>query len=99
MKTLRVLLRQDDGSYQDNPAIVAFPDVPIDEIARFAAREGIRDEKRISTSSRNGCARLLPRIGDLNMESGIWNFVSRGNLSHSPDLTLAPRRAMMTKAL
>jgi Uma2 family endonuclease len=43
-KTIRVLLLQDDETYLDSPTSAAFPDVPIDEIARFAAREGIRDE-------------------------------------------------------
>jgi Uma2 family endonuclease len=43
-KTLRVLLRQEDRSYDDSPASAAFPDVPMDEIARFATKEGIRDE-------------------------------------------------------
>jgi Uma2 family endonuclease len=43
-RTLRVLLRQDDGSYRENPASAAFPDVPMQEIARFATNEGSRDE-------------------------------------------------------
>jgi Uma2 family endonuclease len=43
-KTLRVLLIQEDGSYYDSPASAVFPDVPMDEIARFATKEGIRDE-------------------------------------------------------
>ena len=42
--TLRVLLRQDDGPYLQSSASAAFPDVPMDAIAQFAAREGIRDE-------------------------------------------------------
>jgi Uma2 family endonuclease len=43
-RTLRVLLRQDDGSYRESPVSAAFPGVPMDEISRFAAAEGIRDE-------------------------------------------------------
>ena len=39
-----MLLRQDDGSYQESTTSAAFPDVPMDEIARFATGEGIRDE-------------------------------------------------------
>lgn len=43
-RKLRVLLRQDDGTYRDSVTSPSFPDVPMDEIARFAAEEGIRDE-------------------------------------------------------
>ncbi|MFI5456365.1 MAG: Uma2 family endonuclease [Isosphaerales bacterium] len=43
-RTLRVLIRQADGSYQENPASAVFADVPMDEIARFATSEASRDE-------------------------------------------------------
>jgi Uma2 family endonuclease len=43
-RSLRVLLRQEDGSYRETPTSAAFPDVPMNEIARFATREGIKDE-------------------------------------------------------
>jgi Uma2 family endonuclease len=43
-RTLRVMLRQVDGSYRQSKKSAAFPDVPMDELARFAIREGKRDE-------------------------------------------------------
>jgi len=43
-RTLRVLLRQEDGSYRESPSSGVFPRVPMDEVARFAAQDGIRDE-------------------------------------------------------
>jgi Uma2 family endonuclease len=43
-RTLRVMLRQDDGSYRQSKQSAAFPDVPLDELARFAIQEGDRDE-------------------------------------------------------
>ena len=46
-KTLRVLLLQKDGKYQENKTSAAFTDVPMDEIARFATREGVRDENAL----------------------------------------------------
>jgi Uma2 family endonuclease len=43
-RALRVLLRQEDGSYQESPSSAAFPGVPMNDVAQFAIREGIRDE-------------------------------------------------------
>jgi len=43
-QTIRVLLRQDDGSYQESNVSAVFPHVPMHDVARFATREGIRDE-------------------------------------------------------
>ncbi len=43
-RVLRVLILRADGSYRESTTSAAFPDVPMDEIARFAAEEGIRDE-------------------------------------------------------
>jgi Uma2 family endonuclease len=64
-RTLIVLLRQQDGSYLQSPNSRAFPGVPMNEIARFAAREGIRDEnayvEQFSAWVRED---LLPRIGE-----------------------------------
>jgi Uma2 family endonuclease len=62
-RTLRVLLRQDDGSYRDSSASAAFPDVPMDEIAHFAAKEGIRDENAyLDQFSAWVRSNLLPRM-------------------------------------
>ena len=62
-RTLRVMLRQDDGSYRQSKQSAAFPDVPLDELARFAIREGSRDENadvdQFRAWVREG---LLPRI-------------------------------------
>jgi Uma2 family endonuclease len=46
-RTLRVMLRQDDGSYRQSPTSAAFPDVPVSQLARFATREGSRDENAV----------------------------------------------------
>jgi len=43
-RTLRVMLRQEDGSYRQSKTSAVFPDVPMDELARFAIGEGSRDE-------------------------------------------------------
>src|SRR5262249_16354594 len=43
-ETLRVMLRQEDGSYRQSEKSAAFPDVPMDELARFATGEVSRDE-------------------------------------------------------
>jgi hypothetical protein len=57
------MLRQDDGSYRQSQRSAAFPDVPMDELARFAIREGSRDENAVVDQF---CAwvreELLPRI-------------------------------------
>jgi hypothetical protein len=46
-RTLRVLLLQPEGSYKESATSAAFPSVPMDEIARFATREGVRDENAL----------------------------------------------------
>jgi Uma2 family endonuclease len=43
-RTLRVLLRQEDGSYRESSSSAAFPGVPMSDVAQFAIRDGIRDE-------------------------------------------------------
>ncbi len=43
-QTLKVLIRQEDGSYRPSDRSAIFPDVPIDEVNRFANREESRDE-------------------------------------------------------
>jgi Uma2 family endonuclease len=43
-RTLKVMLRQDDGSYRQSEYSAAFPEVPMDALARFASRQGSRDE-------------------------------------------------------
>ncbi len=43
-KSLRVLLRQNDGSYQESQTSAVFPEVPMNEVARFAANDQIGDE-------------------------------------------------------
>ncbi len=64
-QTLRVLIRQEDGSYRESPTSAAFPDVAMDEVTRFATMEGIRDEiewaRRFRTWVRED---VLPRIGE-----------------------------------
>jgi len=62
-QALRVLIRQEDGSYRDSPTSAAFPDVPMDEVARFATMEGIRDEIEWARRFRAWVREdLLPRI-------------------------------------
>ena len=46
-RTLRVLILREDGTYQESKTSAAFPEVPMEEIARFAARDGIRDENAL----------------------------------------------------
>jgi len=62
-RILRVMLRQDDGSYRQSKQSAAFPDVPLDELARFAIREGSRDENADVDQFRAWVREeLLPRI-------------------------------------
>jgi Uma2 family endonuclease len=62
-KTLRVLLRQADGSYRDSLTSAAFPDVPMDELARFLTLDGIRDENAyLDEFSAWVREQVLPRI-------------------------------------
>jgi len=62
-RTLVVLLLQNDGMYRQSPTSVVFPDVPMEDVERFATMEGVRDE--------NACVdlfwtwvrdELLPRV-------------------------------------
>jgi Uma2 family endonuclease len=46
-RTLRVLLLQPEGSYKESTTSAAFPSVPMDEIAKFGTREGVRDENAL----------------------------------------------------
>jgi len=46
-QTLRFLLYQEDGTYQESKTSAAFPDVSIDEIARLATQENVRDESAL----------------------------------------------------
>jgi Uma2 family endonuclease len=63
-QTLRVLIRQEDGSYRESPTSAAFPDVAMDEVARFATMEGIRDEIEWARRFRMWVREdVLPRIG------------------------------------
>jgi Uma2 family endonuclease len=43
-QSLRVLIRQEDGSYRENPGSVVLPGVPMDKVARFAASDASKDE-------------------------------------------------------
>jgi Uma2 family endonuclease len=62
-RTLRVMLQQDDGSYRQSQQSAAFPDVPLRELARFAIREGSRDENAIVDEFQTWVREeLLPRI-------------------------------------
>jgi hypothetical protein len=62
-QALRVLLRQEDGSYRESPSSAAFPDVPMGEIARFASMEGSRDENaHVDQFAAWVQKNLLPRI-------------------------------------
>jgi Uma2 family endonuclease len=62
-RTLRVLLRQEDGSYRESPSSGVFPRVPMDEVAQFAAQDGIRDENaHLDQFSAWVREDLLPRI-------------------------------------
>jgi Uma2 family endonuclease len=62
-RTLIVLLRQADGSYRQSANSLAFPEVPMSEIARFAVAEGIRDENAyVDQFSAWVREDLLPRI-------------------------------------
>jgi Uma2 family endonuclease len=62
-RTLRVMLRQDDGSYRQSQRSAAFPDVLVGELTGFAIREGSRDENAILDEFVAWVRReLLPRI-------------------------------------
>jgi hypothetical protein len=41
---LQILIRQPDGHYTKSNNSMAFPSVPMEEVARFASMEEIRDE-------------------------------------------------------
>ncbi len=43
-RTLTVMIRQEDGTYHRTERSAIFFDLPIDELAAFVSREGIRDE-------------------------------------------------------
>ena len=43
-RTLKILIRQEDGSYRPSDRSEIFPDVPNDELNRFVNREESRDE-------------------------------------------------------
>ena len=50
---LKVLIRQQDGSYRESPQSAAFPGVPLHDVARFVTMEGIRDENEWARLFRN----------------------------------------------
>jgi Uma2 family endonuclease len=61
--TLLVLLRQEDGSYQESLTSGIFPEVTMAEIARFAIKEGIKDENAYLDEFTNWVrAEVLPRL-------------------------------------
>ncbi len=61
-RDLKVLLRQDDGSYRLSAVSAAFPDIPMAEIERFATLEGFRDENEWARQFREWVrAEVLPR--------------------------------------
>jgi Uma2 family endonuclease len=62
-RTLRVLLRTDDGSYRQSQRSAAFPDVAVSELTRFAIREGSRDENAVVDELQAWVrTELLPRV-------------------------------------
>jgi hypothetical protein len=52
-RLLKVLIRQQDGSYRESPQSAAFPGVPMHDVARFVTMEGIRDENEWARLFRN----------------------------------------------
>jgi len=61
-RDLKVLLRQEDGSYRQNAQSAAFPNVPMAEIERFATMEGFRDQNEWARQFREWVRQdLLPR--------------------------------------
>ena len=61
-RELKVLLRQDDGSYRLSASSSAFPDVPMAEIERFVNMEGFRNENEWARQFRDWVrAEVLPR--------------------------------------
>jgi Uma2 family endonuclease len=61
-RDLKVLLREDDGSYRQSARSTAFPDVPMAEIERFAIMEEYRDENEWARQFREWVrAEVLPR--------------------------------------
>ncbi len=60
-RLMKVLLRQPDGSYRESARGTAFPDVPMDEVARFVAMEGIRDENEWARVFRNWVREFVSR--------------------------------------
>ena len=54
-RILRVMIRHQDGGYRESERSLAFPSVPMDQLADFASREETRDENLSSTSSLGGC--------------------------------------------
>jgi hypothetical protein len=61
-RVLKVLLRQQDGSYRESPESAAFPGIPMREVARFVTMEGIRDENEWARLFRNWLRELLLRL-------------------------------------
>jgi Uma2 family endonuclease len=58
-RLLKVLIRQQDGSYRESPQSAAFPGVPMHEVARFVTMEGIKDENEWARLFRNWIRELL----------------------------------------
>jgi Uma2 family endonuclease len=64
--TLRVMIRHPDGTYRASERSLAFPSVPMDQLAEFACREQARDENAILEEFAQWVRSEVVRLGKLD---------------------------------